>query len=53
MHLINNYLGKSGVEYILEYADADSFDALDKTKCTQVYGVCFYDGKMVIGYGGK
>ncbi len=53
MYLINNYLDKSGVEYILEYADADSFDELDKAKCTQVYGVCFYDGKIVIGYGGK
>ncbi len=53
MNITNNYLGKSGVEYILEYADADSFDALDKTKCTQVYGVCFYGDKIVIGYGGK
>ncbi len=37
MHLTNNYLDKSGVEYILEYADADSFDVLDKAKCAQVY----------------
>lgn len=53
MNLINNYLGKSGVEYILEYTDTDSFDALDPTKCTQVYAVCFSGDKMVIGFGGK
>lgn len=53
MNLINNYKGKSGVEYIFEYSDTDSFDKLDKTKCTQTYGVCFCDGKMIIGYGGQ
>ena len=53
MNLTNRYTGYSGIEYIFEYSDADSFDHLDKTKCTQTYGVCFYDGKIVIGYGGK
>ena len=53
MNLTNNYKGHSGVEYIFEYSDADSFDELDKTKCTQTYGVCFCDGKMVIGYEGQ
>ncbi len=46
-------MGYSGIEYIFEYSDSDSFDHLDKTKCTQTYGVCFYDGKIVIGYNGK
>src|SRR3989344_9091570 len=53
MNLTNNYIGHSGVEYIFEYSDADSFNDLDKTKCTQTYGVCFCDGKIVIGYGGQ
>ena len=53
MNLTNRYTGYNGVEYIFEYSDSDSFDHLDKTKCTQTYGVCFYDGKIVIGFGGK
>ncbi|MEK7148659.1 MAG: NUDIX hydrolase [Patescibacteria group bacterium] len=52
MNLINNYKGHSSVEYIFEYSDSDSFDNLDFNKCTQVYGVCFYGDKIVIGYGG-
>ena len=44
---------KSGVTYIVEYHDADNFDDLDKSKCTQSYGVCFCGDKMVIGFGGK
>ena len=52
MNLTNNYKGHSGVEYIFEYSDVDSFDDLDKTKCTQTYAVCFCDNKIVIGYGG-
>ena len=53
MNITNTYKGHSGVEYIFEYEDADSFDDLDISKCTQVYGVCFYDDKIVIGYSGK
>src|SRR5204863_9926760 len=53
MNLTNNYIGKSGVEYIFEYSDADSFDHLDKEKCTQTYGVCFHEGKMVLGRSGR
>ncbi len=48
--LINEYVGKSGVKYIFEYSDADSFDHLEKDKCKQCYGVCFYDDKVVLGY---
>ncbi|MFA5932142.1 MAG: NUDIX domain-containing protein [Candidatus Paceibacterota bacterium] len=48
MNIIEKYKGKSGVDYIFEYSDADSFDDLNKTKCTQVYAVCFCNGKMVI-----
>lgn len=52
MNLTNNYTGRSGVEYIFEYSDVDSFDDLDKNKCRQTYGVCFCDGKIVFGYSG-
>lgn len=41
------------MEYIFEYSDADLFDDLDISKCTQVYGVCFLGDKIVIGYNGK
>ncbi len=40
------------MEYFFEYQDADSFEYLDKSKCTQTYAVCFCDDKMVIGWGG-
>jgi len=53
MSIIQNYKGRSGVEYIFEYSDVDFFDDLDYNLCQQVYGVCFYEDKMVIGYGGK
>lgn len=53
MNLTNNYKGHAGVEYIFEYSDADSFEQLDISRCTQVYGVCFLDDKIVIGYNGK
>lgn len=53
MNLTNNYKGHSGVEYIFEYSDVDSFDDLDMSKCTQTYGVCFYGDEIVIGYNGK
>ncbi|MEN9405123.1 MAG: hypothetical protein RLY47_82 [Candidatus Parcubacteria bacterium] len=40
-------------EYVVEYEDADNFDALEYEKCRQAYGVCFCEGKLVIGFGGK
>lgn len=53
MTIIEEYMGKSGVKYIFEYEDADSFDNLDYSKCRQTYGVCFYGDQMVIGFGGQ
>ena len=46
--LKSNYVGNSGVEYIFEYFDADSFEDLDYSLCKQTYAVCFVDGKIVI-----
>lgn len=53
MNITQNNKGFSGVEYIVEYSDVDSFDRLDYAQCTQTYAVCLCDGKMVIVYQGK
>jgi 8-oxo-dGTP pyrophosphatase MutT (NUDIX family) len=53
MSLSDTYVGKSGVKYIFEYEDADSFSHLDPARCTQCYGVAFCDDEMVIGFGGE
>ncbi|MEK7568691.1 MAG: NUDIX domain-containing protein [Patescibacteria group bacterium] len=50
--ITENYKGESGVEYIFEYSEADSFTHLDYFRCRQAYAVCFCADKMVIGYGG-
>ena len=52
MKIIEKHEGKSGVDSVFEYSDMDSFEDLDKTKCTQTYGVCFYNGKMLIVFNG-
>jgi hypothetical protein len=52
MPLTTTYTDHKGNIFTFEYFDADSFDDLDKSKCTQTYGVCFYDGKIVLGYSG-
>ena len=53
MEITEHYKGKSGVEYIFEYHDADDFDALDYSLVRQAYGVLFVGGKIVIGFGGN
>ena len=53
MNITEEYVGKSGVKYIFEYQDADSFEHLEYEKCRQAYGVCFYEEQIVIGFGGQ
>ena len=53
MNITEKYHGNSGVDYIFEYSDADSFDHLDPSRCRQAYGVCFCGDEIVLGYGGK
>lgn len=53
MAIVETYKGRSGVEYVFEYHDADSFADLDYSKCRQVRAVCFYEDKIIIGRGGK
>lgn len=52
MKITEEYLGNSGVKYIFEYEDADSFDHLPISECRQCYALCFCEDKMVIGFGG-
>ncbi len=52
MNLSNVYVDTAGREYLFEYSDTDSFDDLPQEQCTQTYGVCFYEGKIVFGYSG-
>jgi len=53
MNITEDYTGKSGTVYKMEYSDADSFDHLNYSECRQTYGVCFCDDQMIIGYGGE
>lgn len=53
MNITESWKSPDGTEYIFEYSDTDSFDHLDPNMCTQTYGVCFYNGKMVIVLNGK
>jgi ADP-ribose pyrophosphatase YjhB (NUDIX family) len=40
----------NGKIYKLRYSEHDSFDHLPYEQCKQVYGVCFYNNKMVVVY---
>lgn len=42
-----------GEECLIEYEEINGLSQLPEGKATQVYGVCFYDGKMVIVHNGK
>lgn len=48
----SNLTDSKGNSYRVEYFDADTFDNLPIERCKQCYGVCFYQDKMVIGFGG-
>jgi ADP-ribose pyrophosphatase YjhB (NUDIX family) len=51
--LINETMIYLGKKYPLIYEDRDDFSDLPLKKITQVYGVCFYDGMVVIGFSRK
>lgn len=42
-----------GKKFILDYSDCDDFSILPAEQCTQTYGVCFVDDKIVIGLRAK
>jgi len=50
---INETILYLGQEYHLEYKDTDRFSMLPYDKCKQVYGVCFYGNKIVVGFSRK
>jgi len=43
------YKSSDGKQYQVRYVDADSFAHVPIAKIKQAYGVCFYQGKIVIG----
>ncbi|MBP6857675.1 MAG: NUDIX hydrolase [Candidatus Pacebacteria bacterium] len=53
MKITEEHIGYTGIKYILEYQDTDSFDELPLDRCKQCYGVCFYEDKIFIGYDGN
>lgn len=50
---IHSELISDGKVYKLQYQDVDSFDQLPPDRIKQVYGVCWYGDKFVIGFRGK
>lgn len=48
---IKNRIFAEGKVYKLTWHDCDNFDKLPIEKCTQSYGACFYEGKLVITRG--
>lgn len=41
MNIQSKFKGADGIDYLVEYSDADTFDHLDYDRCKQCYGVCF------------
>lgn len=44
---------RDGKVFQFKYWDTDSFDDLELEKIRQIYGVCFYQDKMVVVLNGK
>lgn len=49
---INGSFEYDGKNYTVEYEDCDDWSNLPDELCTQIYGVCFLDGKIIIGLHG-
>jgi len=50
---IHDTFNSAGQFFPIVYHDADDFSALPIEQCRQVYGVCFCNGKMIIGQRSK
>lgn len=49
-----SYVDAAGRRWHLRYTACDGFEALDRTRVHQVYGVCFTaDGDVVLGHDGR
>ena len=51
--IIKNQILYRGNKIDLIYEDSDSFDKIPIEKIKQVYSLCFYNGKIVIGFEGN
>jgi 8-oxo-dGTP diphosphatase len=50
--LVASYL-RDGKKYKFRYYEVPNFDKLDQSKIQQIYGVCFYQDKLVVVRNGK
>jgi hypothetical protein len=50
--IIHSEIKSKTLTYKVEYHDANTFNKLPVEQVTQAYGVCFYNNKLVIGFGG-
>jgi ADP-ribose pyrophosphatase YjhB (NUDIX family) len=46
--LVDEYIGQSGVKYLFEYFECDSFEHLPIDECSQCYGIAFHGDSMLI-----
>ena len=53
MNIKSEMVDDRGKKFILDYSDCDDFSILPAEQCTQTYGVCFVDDKIVIGLRAK
>ncbi len=51
--IFDEWVDPEGKKWSFEYHNSDDFLGLPYDRCKQCYGVCFYNEKMVIGYGGN
>lgn len=49
--IINSTFTWRGKKIVVKYRDVNSFADLPIKNCLQIYGVCFYQGKIVLTYG--
>lgn len=50
---LTNTFEYNGIHYKAEYEDCDDWTALPDKLCVQNYGVCFLDGKIIVGLHGS
>ncbi|OGM02525.1 hypothetical protein A2115_00905 [Candidatus Woesebacteria bacterium GWA1_41_8] len=51
--VIKDKLNWFGKVFELVWSDLDTFDGLEPKKMRQIYGVCFYNDKIVVGKGSR
>ncbi len=51
--IITSSFVDDGASHSVEYHDSDTFTDLPAELCTQAYGLCFFEGQLLIGFGGN